>query len=206
MLYECPHILVIEISGVVKQCSPWQLTMTTQAMSPFLLEPCNGLWPSSMSNTLLGKLEKYLLAVLRLSVRKVWREFLTKYWDLLLTSGPAKVAILRVESNNGVVVGGGGGDVVQYQSLLRTNNTFCIRSKLTTQHTSSLSYHQNQWKRKRRKPEREKEYALTARLRWIGGLHRSECWRCSSSQFGIITRFLELLATSAWKSLKPQSA
>ena len=94
----------IEISGVVKQCSPWQLTMTTLAMSPFLLEPCNGLWPSSMSNTLLGKLEKYLLAVLRPSVRKVWREFLTKYWDLLLTSGPAKVAILRVEGNNGVVV------------------------------------------------------------------------------------------------------
>ena len=76
-------------------------------------------------------------------------EFLTKYWDLLLTSGPAKVAILRVEGNNGVVVvvGVGGGEV-QYQNLLRTNSTFCNRSKLATQHTSSLSYHQNQWSKK----------------------------------------------------------
>ena len=39
----------------------------------------------------------------------VCREFLTKYWDLLFTGGPAKVAILRVEGNNGVVVGWWGG-------------------------------------------------------------------------------------------------
>ena len=33
----------IEINGVVKQSSPLQLTMTTLAMSPFLLEPFKSL-------------------------------------------------------------------------------------------------------------------------------------------------------------------